>query len=119
MPPTPDFAPVFPNHPNDPNRKPDVSEFPEPEAVIDVRWSEQEHRWIAIYKSDDEELPVAQNDADYEPSDAEVCEYDPFTDQTIKPKFSKFPDPENVIDVEWKSALGKWVAIYKSDEPIY
>lgn len=35
-------------------------------------------------------------------------------DPNIKPDTSKFPDSENIINIEFKN--GEWVAMYKSDD---
>lgn len=39
----------------------------------------------------------------------------PLNDSSKEPDFSLFPDSENILSIDWNVALGKWIAIYKSD----
>lgn len=45
----------------------------------------------------------------------EVEKIDPLTNPEAEPNFSLFPDSDEILYVAWNDMIGKWVAIYKSD----
>ena len=61
------------------------------------------------------QIPLFSDPVSPSETEKKVEQVDPLANPDVVPDFSLFPDSDEILSVVWNAMMGKWVAIYKSD----